>query len=158
MYAMIIDSRNFWRTFSCRPSSLTLFYFVLSFRARLAIGKKYTELAYFSANSGNSGEQTRVASCPAMRHGPSVLLCWTSVGDLWAKEISAPILGLFALFLKSVGPLSGTIQFFCRVLLSLSAVRNSGQSSDADRTSRSTSLTALSLVKTAGQKLQLWSA
>ena len=34
---------------------------MVSLRARLGIGKKYAELAYFSANSGNSGVQKRVA-------------------------------------------------------------------------------------------------
>ena len=38
---------GFWRTFSCRPTSLLLFYSMISCEGELRNGKKYAELAYF---------------------------------------------------------------------------------------------------------------
>ena len=38
---------GFWRTFSCRPTSLSLFYSMISCEGELRNGKKYAELAYF---------------------------------------------------------------------------------------------------------------
>ena len=44
---------GFWRTFSCRPTSLLLFYSMISCEGELRNGKKYAELAYFMTISGN---------------------------------------------------------------------------------------------------------
>ena len=60
-YARILDSRDFWHTFSCRPTlfhSFTLYDF---HKGEVGIEKKYAELAYFSAISGNSGVQKGMA-------------------------------------------------------------------------------------------------
>jgi hypothetical protein len=60
-YARIFDSRDFWRTFSCRPTlfhSFTLYDF---HKGEVGIEKNYAELAYFSAISGNFGVQKGMA-------------------------------------------------------------------------------------------------
>jgi hypothetical protein len=60
-YARNFDSRDFWHTFSCCPflfHSLTLYDF---HKGKVGIGKKYAELAYFLAISGNSGVQKGMA-------------------------------------------------------------------------------------------------
>jgi hypothetical protein len=60
-YARIFDSHDFWRTFSCRPTlfhSFTLYDF---HKGKVGIEKKYAELAYFLAISGNSGVQKGMA-------------------------------------------------------------------------------------------------
>jgi hypothetical protein len=60
-YARIFASRDFWRTFSCRPTlfhSFTLYDF---HKGEVGIEKKYAELAYFSAISGNFGVQKGMA-------------------------------------------------------------------------------------------------
>ncbi len=54
---------DFWRTFSCRPTSLSLFYSMISCEGELRNGKKYAEMAYFMTISGNSGVHKRMA-CP----------------------------------------------------------------------------------------------
>jgi len=47
-------------TFSCRPTSLSLFYSTVSCEGELRNRKKYAELAYFKTISGNSGVQKRL--------------------------------------------------------------------------------------------------
>jgi hypothetical protein len=60
-YARNFYNRDFWRTFSCRPTlfhSFTLYDF---HKGKVGIEKKYAELAYFSAISGNFGVQKGMA-------------------------------------------------------------------------------------------------
>ena len=75
--------RDFWRTFSCRPTSLSLFYSMVSCKGELRNGKKYAQLAYFMTISGNSGVQKRMAfggSCVQERGG--------NLGFSWIPEFS----------------------------------------------------------------------
>ncbi len=60
-YTRIFDSRDFWHTFSSRSTlfhSITLYDF---HKGEVEIEKKYAELAYFLAISGNSGVQKGMA-------------------------------------------------------------------------------------------------
>jgi hypothetical protein len=69
-YARIFDSCDFWRTFSCRPTLFHSFTLsLISTKARyVGIEKKYAELAYFSAISGNFGVQKGMGWCSCTRN------------------------------------------------------------------------------------------